>query len=212
LKEEITTEASGEHFHQHEASTLYIHDDRIGPYLRCKYAVPDNPGESLTLQIEYSGSSTPDEWELRYILVPMHPKIRLSFANIEQLSSPIVTAILACQKRVEKLGFKIEDGPIGFDVQVLRSHKYIEKLITESNGIDAEHIERISQSVAPARYLAIVRVSGPSFSQFDLLIDSTATITNPHFLAGIPTEKAQSGMEMVGRFITEKIVACPFIA
>ncbi len=141
----------------------------------------------------------------------MHPKIRLSFANIEQLSSSLVPILLGLHKHFIDGKHPIASGPIGFDVRVLRGHKYIEELIVESNGINAGHIERISRKVAPARYLAIVRVSGPFFSQFDLVIDSTGTITNPHFLAVVPTAAAPPGLKIIAKFIAEKFIKCPFV-
>lgn len=141
----------------------------------------------------------------------MHPKIRLSFANIEQLSSSLIPDLLGLHQQFIAGRFPVPSGPIGFDIQVLRSHKYIEKLIFESNGIDVGHIERISTKISPARYLGIVRISGPFFSQFDLVIDSTGTITNPHFLAVVPTGQGPLGLRIVGKFIAETIIGCPFV-
>lgn len=211
LKELDLSAPADVHFHEHAVTGLYIHDDRLGPNLRCTYDVPANPSESLGLKIGLRGSTSVEDWELLYILVPMHPKIRLSFANIEQLSSSLVPILLGLHRQFIDGKFPVQPGPIGFDVRVLRGHKYIEELIVESNGIDAGHIERISRKIAPARYLAIVRVSGPFFSQFDLIIDSTGTITNPHFLAVVPTAAGPSGLKIIAKFIAEKFIGCPFI-
>ena len=211
LKELDIYQAADVHFHEHAVAGIYIHDDRLGPNLRCTYDVPQTDNESLGLKIGLRGNGIIEDWELLYILVPMHPKIRLSFANIQQLSSSIVPVLLGLHQQFINGKFTIPAGPIGFDVSVLRGHKYVEKLIFESNGIDAGHIERISRKVSPARYLAIVRISGPFFSQFDLVIDSTGTITNPHFLAVVPTEAGPPGLKSIAKFIAEKIIGCPFI-
>lgn len=211
LKELDLSAPADVHFHEHAVTGLYIHDDRLGPNLRCTYDIPSNADESLRLKIELRGSSSVEDWELLYILVPMHPKIRLSFANIEKISSSLVPILLALHRQFLDGKLPVQAHPIGFDVRVLRGHKYIEELIVESNGIDAGHIERISRKIAPARYLAIVRVSGPFFSQFDLIIDSTGTITNPHFLAVVPTTAGPSGRKIIAKFIAEKFIECPFI-
>ncbi len=211
LKELEISKPDDVHFHENSVAGLYIHDDRLGPNLRCTYEVPTKANESLRLKIGLRDSATVEDWELLYILVPMHPKIRLSFANIEQLSSSLVPILLGLHKNFIDGKHPIASGPIGFDVRILRGHKYIEELIVESNGINAGHIERISRKVAPARYLAIVRVSGPFFSQFDLVIDSTGTITNPHFLAVVPTAAAPPGLKIIAKFIAEKFIKCPFV-
>lgn len=211
LKELEISKPDDVHFHENSVAGLYIHDDRLGPNLRCTYEVPTKANESLRLKIGLRDSATVEDWELLYILVPMHPKIRLSFANIEQLSSSLVPILLGLHKNFIDGKHPIASGPIGFDVRILRGHKYIEELIVESNGINAGHIERISRKVAPARYLAIVRVSGPFFSQFDLVIDSTGTITTPHFLAVVPTAAAPPGLKIIAKFIAEKFIKCPFV-
>lgn len=210
LKEKLHGPELDVHFHQHSVSGLYIHDDRLGPNLRCNYRLPTTPNEALGLDIELRGSGTIEPWELLYVLVPMHPKIRLSFANVEQLAANLVPELLGLHQQYIAKKFPVDNHPLGFDVQILRCYKYVEKLIVESNGIDTSHIERISTKISPARYLAVIRVSGPFFSRFDLVIDSTSTITNPHYLAVIPTEYAPVGLKMVGTYIA-RVIGCPFV-
>lgn len=210
LKEKPLGSPLDVHFHQHTVTGLYIHDDRLGPNLRCNYRLPLTPNEPLGLDIELRDSGDVEKWELLYVLVPMHPKIRLSFANVEQLAADLVPELLALHKQYIDGKFSVENHPMGFDVQILRCFKYIEKLIVESNGIDTTHIERICNNISPARYLAVIRVSGPFFSQFDLVIDSTGTITNPHYLAVIPTESASEGLKMIGKYIA-RVIDCPYV-
>lgn len=209
LKEKQLGTPLNVHFHQHSVTGLYIHDDRLGPNLRCNYKLPTTLNKPLGLDIELRDSGDVEEWELLYVLVPMHPKIRLSFANVEQLAADIVTELLALHESYIKGKFSVDNHPLAFDIQIHRCFKYVEKLIFEKNGIDTAHIGRISANISPARYLAIIRVSGPFFSQFDLVIDSTGTITNPHYLAVIPTESGSEGSEMVGRYIA-KVIGCPY--
>lgn len=210
LKEKFLGDPLQIHFHEHSVTGLYIHDDRLGPNLRCNYRRPDSPNKPLGLNIELRDSGDVEEWELRYVLVPMHPKIRLSFANVKQLAADIVTELLALHTRFIEQKFSVGNHPLGFDIQILRCFKYVEKLIVEENGIDTAHIGRICTNISPARYLAVIRVNGPFFSQFDLLIDSTGTITNPHYLAVIPTESASDGLKMVGRYIAH-VIGCPYV-
>ena len=212
LKEQEIHEPADVHFHQHTVKGLYIHDDRLGPNLRCSYRVPKEKDASLGLEIGLRGNGAIEAWDLLYILVPMHPKIRLSFADIEKISSSLMTWILSVHNLVSKSADKpISERPIGFDTRILRAHKYVERLICDSNGVDAGHIERISNKLAPARYLAVIRVSGPFFSEFDVVIDSTGTITNPNFLAVVPIQSAANGLRLMGRFLAEKVLDCPFV-
>ncbi|PQO28910.1 hypothetical protein [Blastopirellula marina] len=210
LKETVSSTEPDVHFHEHVVTGIYLHDDRLGPNLKCTFRESPNPDDSLGLDVQLRDSPTIEQWELRYILVPMHPKIRLSFADLESISSLVLQTLLAIHKVHVKGKIEVKEAPIGFDCRVLRAHHFLERLIVEDNGIDPEHLERIGKAVAPARYLGVIRVSGPFFSQFDLVVDTTGTLTNPNYLGVIPTEEAEPGMKAIGRLIA-LITKCPFV-
>src|SRR5439155_7588947 len=58
---------------------LYVHDDRHGPYLRATVIME---GDQFHLDIDTRG--THERWRVTYILIPVHSKIRLSFAGLRQ--------------------------------------------------------------------------------------------------------------------------------
>lgn len=210
LKEQVSAEEPDDHFQEHLISGIYIHDDRWGPNLRCTFRLPPSGEGSLGLDVQLRDTSGTEEWDLHYILVPMHAKIRLSFADLESISSDLLQTLWGIHKRYIEGKHDVTRTPLGFDCRIIRGPQYVEKLIVEDNGIDPGHIERIGSAVAPARYLGVIRVTGPFFSRFDLLLDTTGTLTNPHYLAVVPTQTALEGEKMIGKLIA-RIVGCPFV-
>lgn len=198
------------HFYEHEIAGLYIHDDRLGPNLRCDFQIPSNPTESLGLDIALRNSTVVENWELHYILIPMHPKIRMSFANLQQVSGRLTPLLKGVHAHLNLAEHGISAEPIGFDCRIVRGHRYLEDLIIDPNGIDAAHIERIGQAISLAKYLGIIRVEGPFFSQFDVVADTTGTMSNPHYLGVIPTVNGPNALNAIGELVA-RALGCPFV-
>jgi hypothetical protein len=73
-------------------SSIYVHDDRIGPYERTRLReilLVDGYGRKQTiLELNYSRNPPFDEggfWVLTGLLIPSHPKIRVSFQHAKNL-------------------------------------------------------------------------------------------------------------------------------
>lgn len=72
-----------------EISALYVHDDRIGPYLRTDVFKNDK----RRFNVSYPASNSPETWWASYLLLPVHPKIRLSFATLRKVSRKFAVAV-----------------------------------------------------------------------------------------------------------------------
>ncbi len=76
---------------------LYIHDDRVGPYLRAEIK-RRNKKPHLNITLRDDGSI--DIWKLSHILLPVHNKIRLSFGELRSVAFRIVGNLAAFDQRV----------------------------------------------------------------------------------------------------------------
>ena len=208
LKSSVGLENSGE-YHESEMSALYVHDDRLGPNLRCDLVSRING--DLGLNIKLRDSSQVEEWDLLYVLIPMHPKIRISFGNLVTLSARVRELLELIH---DSMGFKlagIDLGQIRSDIRIVRAFQYLEDVICRNRiGNTASQIESIGQRVAPARYLGVLRITGTFFSGFDLLIDTTSTMNNLHML-GIVLNNPTAGDSNLVATLLAKYLGCPLV-
>lgn len=192
---------------------LYIHDDRCGPYLKAEIANFEHEPKRLDLVLVLR--DPPDEstepWQVTHLLIPLHSKIRLSFAGLREIAQQLAGAAgLGYMKNVDLPPDAIDNGIVTFDDRIMRSHRYIESLITQSRGQTAERIEQLVSTVALARYLGVIRLRSKFFAPLDVLVDTTSTRKNAHCLAVVAAGSLPGHTPLVGRFLADGF-GCPFI-
>ena len=221
LKEEVGEVAQVEFSHQYLLG-LYIHDDRLGPYLRAdlkKIDVEVKKSDGLTkknvekLQIEiplrHNGNVTEKEtWNVTHVLVPMHSKIRLSFDSIFTFSKLISNMIDTFMKQVAEEPH--QNGRLEVDSWISKSHQYVENLILDSTAPNSDRVWAVSNRIALARYIGIIRVSGEFFSSVDVVFDTTSTKRNTHLLGVVIPKLSEGYTELVAKFLSQQL-KCPLV-
>ncbi len=192
---------------------LYIHDDRLGPYLRASFVEPraQNGGTAkLGILLPTADEATESFWELTHILIPLHSKIRLSFACLQSVSLAIVKTALKFKSTFDIPDDEIPNGPVTHSTWITRAHKYVETLFLGINTNSPDRIEKLSTQISLARYVGVVQISSSYFDPIDILVDTTSTKRNIHCLAVIAPEIKLDYTPFVGRWLSEEL-RCPYI-
>jgi len=194
---------------------LYIHDDRIGPYVSAKLQplgdrlrkawakYPDiNPAAP---QLTITAGNGTEEWLVTHVLTPIHAKVRLSFNQI-RLFAYDVAAMLDQAVIFKGLPAK----RIGFGVRILRAHLYAQKLLSDPNTSTSRRksfFERISMS----RYVGLIRLNANKVGAFDVLVDTTGTPRNARCLGFIYRDQPNAMGEEIGQALADHY-ECPFVS
>jgi hypothetical protein len=180
-------------------TAVFAHDDRYGPYLRARLIKQSSGQLGLTIRTMKAprtelGTRVPgatddeEDWSVTHILVPSHPKIRLSFTELRRLAIPFIGTLWSYWQSLpgsDKLG-----GRLSYRVWIPRSHAYLERFAIGEEGFAKSLGRSVSSGVVLSRYLAVLRMRISGHGEMDLLIDSTGTFRNPGFLAVVCSENA----------------------
>ena len=186
---------------------VYVHDDRYGPYLRANL---QQVRSKLHLGIDKDkDGKSPESWELTHLLIPSHQKIRLSFSALRQIALILTERINALRvAELEEVAQKGADVTLVFDNWVERNSRYCDKLLA-SGDIGPETLFTFFATTPLSRYIGIVRLEALYFGAVDVLIDSTSTPSNLHFLAIVVRKKGLHS-DVVARHLSHEC-QCPFI-
>lgn len=182
-----------EHIGDHASRLLavYVHDDRFGPYLRAdiqKSLDKKDYDSLLTLKLRFSpDKGLKDEtWLLTHVLVPMHPKVRISLPIIRRVAVHTVSQIhSARQTLIDPLlaehGLTVAQT-VTYDTFVVKSARYLENLYLD--GLTTPELAaHVAEAVSLARYVGVIRLSADYLDPIDVLIDTTSTDRNLHVIA-----------------------------
>ena len=165
---------------------IYIHDDRIGPNVVAEIFSDTTKsgnveGESLFLRFDSAVESN-QEWLVTHLLIPMHAKVRLSFAGIRRIAHLIVRECGLMLK--DYVGaMKPEDFPkLVFETRIERSTRYVENLLFDQS-IGMESVSELASTLPLSRYVGVIKVQSPATGSFEVLVDTTSTIRNVNYLA-----------------------------
>jgi len=192
-----------------ELKALYVHDDRIGPYLRADL-IRRRSARKLHLDIGYGfgKNRVSEEWALTHILIPMHGKIRLSFDELRLVATDHIAQTIE-SLRIYATGKQIVDRLLVFETLILRSHAYIEQLLV-SDALTPTAIEKILTTLTWSRYVGVIRLTANYFGSLDVLIDTTSTPRNINCLGIVATKTLTD----YSRFLVEQlgeVFDCPYI-
>jgi hypothetical protein len=185
-----------------ELQALYVHDDRVGPYLRAELLDESQETLSLSFTFDRSANRAAERWNLTHILIPLHGKIRLAFAGLRTLALRTANMVNAYSFTV--LGHQPTSGgtaadAVTIDNRILRPYDYIEKLMLHRLCTSSKQLMSLSMGTPLPRYLGIVRLRAPFFGTIDVLFDTTSTLRNLTCLGVIPL-KPRAGL-------TDKVVS-----
>lgn len=163
---------------------IYIHDDRVGPYIRANI-FKRAADRGLGLNIEYQGAYKDERWLLTHLLVPLHGKIRVTFTGLRRLATSV---IIECAKEIQSLlspSSPSEFPRITYEVKIQRATDYLEELVFGENSATTETMSDVFSRIPFSRYVGIIRIRSEIFGSFDLLIDTTSTMRNLNYLGVI---------------------------
>lgn len=164
---------------------MYLHDDRIGPYLS---AVLNelNTSSGPRPHIFYDRFPKQEPWELTHLLIPVHGKIRVSIVQLLRIASTFGVFAHATLRLL-----KLKPGPVGTTTRILRAHTYIEELLSQPRPASSERRDAFFRKMSLSRYVGVTELQVPKLGNFDVLVDTTGTPRNVHCL-GIIYRAARS--------------------
>ena len=158
---------------------IYIHDDRHGPYLRADL----NAGASkLQLRIDPERNNKSAEmWTVTHMLVPVHPKIRLSFSGLRNISIALCLDINAFGLSAKKPPASA-DRKVTVDYRINKNFKYVEEITIGDEAINLKKLRQFHDKLILPRYLGIINLKANFFGEIDVLVDTTSTLSNLNFV------------------------------
>ena len=154
----------------------------------------DSGVEGLVRPVETTAKN--DVWELTHVLIPIHPKIRLSLVDFKTLEVRIESLIRDFADVFPLSEFEpLKHETLVFDTRLVRTSAYVSTAIRELPESDArnEIIEELVSSLNKPRYVGRVRVHSRHFQPIDCLFDTTSTYRNIQCL-GIVAATDRTGL------------------
>jgi hypothetical protein len=191
-----------------ELKSLYVHDDRTGPYLRADLVRRSATKLLLDIGYGFGKNRLSEKWALTHILIPMHGKIRLSFDELRLVATDHIAQTIE-SLRIYATGKQIVDRLLVFETLILRSHAYIEQLLV-SGALTPTAIEKTLTTLTWSRYVGVIRLTANYFGSLDVLIDTTSTPRNINCLGIVATQ----ALTDYSRFLVEQlgeVFDCPYI-
>jgi len=184
---------------------LYIHDDRYGPYLRATLSSASNHLE-LTIDPERDGKRA-EHWIVTHLLVPVHPKIRLSFSSLRRIAIEVCLEINAIGNSAASPLSKGEKITVAYKIE--KGSKYAEGIVLNENNVDLNRLSKFYENLVLPRYLGIIKVTASWLGEIDILVDTTSTVSNLDFVGLISRNKTQNSEFLLKEL--SHLCQCPFI-
>jgi hypothetical protein len=178
--------------------SLFVHDDRQGPYRSAAFV--DNGGEPRVV-LQLDGEN--EDWKLTHILVPAHPKIRLGFPSLRDVS--LLTA-----KAVQQVINDESAAPLLVSCRIVKAVQYVDELVAEAH-VDRATITTLTTRIALSRYVACIQVSSRDLDALDVLIDTTTTLRTAQALAVVAARRARPLTEAVADGLADNYLQCPVL-
>jgi hypothetical protein len=178
---------------------VYIHDDRIGPYVPASLF---EEGNQPYLRFDSEGEAG-QEWLIIHLLIPMHAKIRLAFVGLRRIANLVVMQCGVQLRNLLPAPLKPGDFPkIVFETRIERSTKYIENLLFNSD-IPPDQISKFASEAPLSRYVGVIRLTSRALGSFDLLVDTTSTIRNVNYLSIVTRDDSGSYATQIKQWLAE---------
>jgi len=191
--------------------SLYVHDDRYSPYFRADLSTTNSALIlRLNLEDEDGNIEGTERWKLRHILIPIHGKIRLSFASLREITIDLIKMIRAFGEIYSNRMTKIDIGTIQFRNLILRAPIYVQHLFYGQQKLADAQRNVFNKKVLLSRYVGVARLTSKSFGILDILFDTTSTLKNPHCLGIVARIKNGVFPLILAEFLSEEL-KCPLI-
>jgi hypothetical protein len=156
---------------------IYIHDDRLGPYIRTKFEERTIRREQHPCMItEENGKDV--QWAITHLLMPVHGKIRTAIVQMLRFSTKFGGFAYAA---LDAIGIK--RAPIQVSTRIMRAHRYVEELLQDKGKTRTERLDQFFDEVSLSRYVGVTNMLVPEIGGVDVLVDSTGTERNANCLA-----------------------------
>lgn len=175
-----STGVKGHRIYDHASKLigLYIHDDRLGPYISAELICKEGKAA-----LKWMANGGEEIWTLTQLLIPMHGKIRLSFSGLRQVAIKACVEVSFLCQLAKKDGIEgLDNVPITFSSRILRAHEYSDELLFENHVSTPEDFRKYLASVPQSRYLGIIEIKAGFMDPIDILVDTTSTRRNAHCL------------------------------
>lgn len=191
---------------------LYLHDDRIGPYVKAdlRRISPslteawkgDQGVRPNAAQLTITVNGEEEEWLVTHVLTPIHNKVRLSFNQIRRIADDVARMLYRA------LLFQgLPQEKVSFGVRIVRGHTYVQKLLI---GSSRSRRKRFFASVSMSRYVGLIRLQAGAVGPFNVLVDTTGTPRNARCLGIVNRGEPNVVNKKTGSALAEKC-RCPFV-
>jgi hypothetical protein len=177
---------------------VYVQDDRLGPYVPAVFK-----GSSETLTIE---GPTEDPWQVTHVLVPMHPKVRLSFSALRHIAQKMIKYVQH-QLDLDKGELRKGKDPIVFETRIERSHHYIARAL-QTRRFTPKMVQQLSSQTVLSRYIGVITLRSNRLEPLEVLIDTTNTERNANFLAVIAPKVSTQETDTAVLVLTNTLRSC----
>lgn len=199
----LATASTNEVNHLHWVGTqlqqIYVHDDRIGPYVPAslevqKVKIPQSQDKRDSLLLKLPRVS--EEWQVVNILVPLYPKLRRSALGLIRSSTHWAELLI-------QLFAGNDRNRLVFESLYYKSGKYARQLYDTT--FDPQSIVDFVKTVSFSRYVGVLKVYRDELPLCELVLDTTDIDRSPlleHPLAIVCYSKPDSANMLVfSRFL-----------
>jgi hypothetical protein len=156
---------------------VYIHDDRLGPYIRTRFEERKVGHEQHPCVIIEEGGNDV-LWVITHLLMPVHGKIRTAIAQMLRFSTKFGGFAYAALGAIG-----IKPAPIRVSTRIVRAHRYVEELLQDKTSIREDRLSRFFSEISLSRYVGVTSMAVPEIGDIDALVDTTGTERNANCLA-----------------------------
>jgi hypothetical protein len=147
-----------------------------------------------------------ESWNLAYILVPLHHKIRFSFAGLREVSLNVVAEAHAGKDFLRQTGAVKDSRYLSVENWIVRSTKYVEGLLADRELAERNRVLFLCKRVPLSRYVGVVRISAKEgLESIDVLVDTTSTRKNANLIGVFPLKSASAETRFVAAWVAERL-------
>jgi hypothetical protein len=177
------------------SEALYVHDDRNGPYLRAKIG---STGKSLVLIIDPKpGDGRLEKWLVSHVLIPVHPKIRLSFSSLRAIAIELSSEVNAVGSSFQPP----ETETVTISYRIEKGSKYAEDLLLGESPVSLSKLELFHTEFILPRYVGVITYTASWMGEIDVLVDTTSTVSNLDFV-GLLGKKSTSHSKLLLQYLS----------
>jgi len=109
---------------------------------------------------------------------------------------------------IQAQGVEINNPDIRFEVSIVRSFEYTEKLFMGGDTIQSETFLDFTRSLSLPRYVGIVTLSADYLGNIDVIVDTTSTRRNLQLLAVVNRGTQTEFSRPVAEYLASRVCNC----